>query len=111
MTSEQVSAEFPEERLNHLRGLDFKRGVDGESLTDVAVRVRAALDDLLDTLGHGETVVIASHGVTGRVIVAELVGLERETAWRVLGGFGNCHWAELVEVDYGWRIQTWNASA
>jgi glucosyl-3-phosphoglycerate phosphatase len=27
----------------------------------------------------------------------------------VLGGFGNCHWAEVVEGESGWRIHTWNA--
>ena len=111
MTAEQVHAEFPEERLRHLRGEDFRRGVDGESLSDVAQRVRAALDDLLDALPAGETAVVATHGVTGRVVIAELVDLDRLTAWRVLGGFGNCHWAEVVEVESGWRIQTWNASA
>jgi glucosyl-3-phosphoglycerate phosphatase len=111
MTSEQVSSEFPEERLRHLRGEDFVRGVDGESLSDVAQRVRGALDDLLDGLSAGETAVVATHGVTGRVVIAELVDLDRLTAWRVLGGFGNCHWAEVVEAETGWRIQAWNASA
>jgi broad specificity phosphatase PhoE len=111
MTSEQVSNDFPEERLRHLRGEDFVRGVDGESLSDVAQRVRGALDDLLDSLAAGETAVVATHGVTGRVVIAELVDLDRLTAWRVLGGFGNCHWAEVVEAETGWRIQAWNASA
>jgi len=111
LTAEEVHAGFPEDRLRHLRGEDFRRGVDGESLSDVAQRVRAALDALLDRLGPGETAVVATHGVTGRVVIAELVDLDRLTAWRVLGGFGNCHWAEVVEGESGWRIQTWNASA
>ncbi|HEY3535000.1 MAG TPA: histidine phosphatase family protein [Pedococcus sp.] len=111
LTAEEVHAGFPEDRLRHLRGEDFRRGVDGESLSDVAQRVRAALDALLDRLGQGETAVVATHGVTGRVVIAELVDLDRLTAWRVLGGFGNCHWAEVVEGESGWRIQTWNASA
>lgn len=111
LTAEEVHAGFPEDRLRHLRGEDFRRGVDGESLSDVAQRVRAALDALLDRLEPGETAVVATHGVTGRVVIAELVDLDRLTAWRVLGGFGNCHWAEVVEAEQGWRIQTWNASA
>jgi broad specificity phosphatase PhoE len=111
MTAAEVNAEYPEERLRHLRGEDFRRGVDGESLSDVAQRVRSALDDLLDDLQPGQTAVVATHGVTGRVVIAELVDLDRLTAWRVLGGFGNCHWAEVVEAETGWRIQTWNASA
>ena len=111
LTAAEVNAEYPEERLRHLRGEDFRRGVDGEALSDVAQRVRAALDDLLDALEPGQTAVVATHGVTGRVVIAELVDLDRLTAWRVLGGFGNCHWAEVVEAETGWRIQTWNASA
>jgi len=111
LTAEEVHAGFPEDRLRHLRGEDFRRGVDGESLSDVAQRVRSALDALLDRLGPGETAIVATHGVTGRVVIAELVDLDRLTAWRVLGGFGNCHWAEVVEGETGWRIQTWNASA
>jgi broad specificity phosphatase PhoE len=111
LTAAEVNAEYPEERLRHLRGEDFRRGVDGEALSDVAQRVRSALDELLDALGPGETAVVATHGVTGRVVIAELVDLDRLTAWRVLGGFGNCHWAEVVEAETGWRIQTWNAGA
>ena len=111
LTAAEVNAEYPEERLRHLRGEDFRRGVDGEALSDVAQRVRGALDELLDALGPGETAVVATHGVTGRVVIAELVDLDRLTAWRVLGGFGNCHWAEVVEAETGWRIQTWNAGA
>jgi broad specificity phosphatase PhoE len=111
LTAAEVHAEYPEERLRHLRGEDFRRGVDGEALSDVAQRVRGALDELLDALGPGETAVVATHGVTGRVVIAELVDLDRLTAWRVLGGFGNCHWAEVVEAETGWRIQTWNVGA
>ena len=111
LTAEEVLTQYPEERERHFRGEDFRRGVDGESLSDVTARVRAALDDLLGRLGAGETAVVATHGVTGRVIAAALVEIDVATAWRVLGGFGNCHWAELVESPGGWRISTWNASA
>ena len=45
------------------------------------------------------------------IFVAELVGLEQETAWRVLGGFGNCHWAVVEQGRSGWRITQWNAPA
>ncbi|KRE55295.1 histidine phosphatase family protein [Phycicoccus sp. Soil748] len=111
LTAEEVLTQYPEERQRHFRGEDFPRGVDGESLSDVTARVRAALDDLLGRLGPGETAVVATHGVTARVVAAALVELDVATVWRVLGGFGNCHWAELVEGPGGWRIATWNASA
>ena len=109
MTSAQVREQYPEEQDRLLRGEDFRRGGHGESVADVADRVQAALGDLLAELGPGECAVIATHGVSGRAVAAELVGIEQALAWRVLGGLGNCHWAELVEGQRGWRIHTWNA--
>ncbi len=111
MTAAEVRERYPEDQDRLLRGEDFRRGGSGESVADVADRVREALVDLLGELGAGECAVIATHGVAGRAIVAELVGLDQNLAWRSLSGLGNCHWAELVEGDRGWRIQTWNASA
>src|SRR5580765_854346 len=99
------------DRARHDRGEDFKRGVDGESITDVARRVRDALDDLVGSMGPGQTVVIATHGVAGRAVVAELLDLPQSLAWQRLGGLSNCHWAEVVEGGNGWRLAAWNASA
>lgn len=111
LTAAQVYSQYPEDADKLITGEDFRRGGHGESLADVATRTRAALDELLASMPPGECVVIATHGVTGRSLVAELVGLDQSTAWRVLGGFGNCHWAGLEEGPAGWRITQWNASA
>ena len=117
LTAAQVYAEYPEDAEKLVTGEDFKRGGHGESLADVAERTRAALDELTASMDPGECVVIATHGVTGRSLAAELVGLDQSTAWRVLGGFGNCHWAVLEDGATsmtgrsGWRITQWNASA
>lgn len=117
LTAAQVYSQYPEDADKLISGEDFKRGGHGESLADVAHRTRAALDELLASMDPGECVVITTHGVTGRSLVAELVGLDQSTAWRVLGGFGNCHWARLEEGPSpmsgrsGWRITQWNASA
>ena len=111
LTAAQVHAQYPEDAERLITGEDFKRGGNGESLADVAARVRPALEELTAGMEPGECVVIATHGVTGRSLVAELVGLDQSTAWRVLGGFGNCHWAALEEGPAGWRITQWNASA
>lgn len=111
LTNDEVRARFPEERTRHDRGEDFRRGVDGESITDVARRVRDALDDLVATMDAGQTVVIATHGVSGRAIVAELLNLPQDLAWQRLAGLSNCHWAEVVEGGSGWRLAAWNASA
>lgn len=111
MTNEEVRERFPEERAQHDRGEDFKRGVDGESITDVARRVREAIDELVAAMTPGETVVIATHGVSGRAVVAELIGIPQDLAWQRLAGLSNCHWAEVVESGTGWRLKTWNAGA
>lgn len=111
LTGEQVRAGYPEDMDRLLAGEDFQRGGHGESVADVAARCRAGVDALLDDLDAGECAVIATHGVAGRALAADLVGLPQRTAWVALGGLGNCHWAELVEGRAGWRIQTWNQSA
>lgn len=111
LTAEQVHAQYPEDAERLMTGEDFRRGGHGESLADVAERTRPALAELTAAMEPRECVVIATHGVTGRSVVAELVGLGQSLAWRVLGGFGNCHWALLEEGRGGWRIARWNASA
>ncbi|PRY54132.1 putative phosphoglycerate mutase [Knoellia remsis] len=111
LTGDEVRAGYPEDMDRLLRGEDFKRGGDGESVADVAARCRAGVEDLLAELGPGECAVIATHGVAGRALAADLVGIDQRTSWLALGGLGNCHWAELVEGRSGWRIQTWNQSA
>ena len=110
-SSAEVARLFPAERAAIARGEDLKRGGDGESVADVAARVRAALADLLAVTGPAECVVVCTHGVAGRVAAATLLGLEQQVAWRILGAFGNCHWSELAEGDHGWRLITWNVSS
>ncbi|WP_035919242.1 histidine phosphatase family protein [Knoellia sinensis] len=111
LTGDEVRASYPEDMDRLLRGEDFKRGGHGESVADVAARCRAGVEALLEDLGPGECAIIATHGVAGRALAADLVGMDQQTSWKALGGLGNCHWAELVEGRAGWRIQTWNQSA
>ncbi len=107
----EVRAEYPEDMDRLLRGEDFARGGHGETLAEVAARVRAAADDVVAATAPGETAVVATHGVAGRALVASLTGIPLHTAWRALAGLANCHWAELVQEGAGWRVRTWNASA
>ena len=111
LSGAQVREQYPEEQDLLLKGEDFRRGGTGESVADVADRVRAALDELLAEMGPGDCTVIATHGVSGRTLVAELLGMDQQEAWLRLAGLSNCHWAELVESPGGWRIQTWNVGA
>lgn len=111
MTNVEVADKFPEERAAVLRGEDIRRGGDGESMADVLARVREGLDDLLPDMGEGECVVVSTHGAAARAVAAALLDLDLSTAWRILGAFGNCHWAEVEEGRHGWRLLTWNVSA
>jgi len=98
------------------RGEDVPKGVTGETRAEVAVRVTAALDELVGGLRPGQTALVVAHGVSGRVAAAALVGLDQGVADEVLRGLDNCHWAELVEarrtfsadVPPVWRIAAWN---
>lgn len=111
MTAGDVAEQFPDEQLALARGEDLPRGVDGETVAQVVARGRAALQDVIATLVAGECAVVATHGVTARSIVADLVGIDQHTAWMTLSGLRNCHWTELHEGRFGWRIAAWNAHA
>ncbi|HPB73451.1 MAG TPA: histidine phosphatase family protein [Phycicoccus sp.] len=109
--SAEVASRFPEEYAAVRRGEDVRRGGDGESMGEVLVRVGAALADVVGSMAPGECVIVSTHGAAARAVVASLLGLDMALAWRILGGFGNCHWAELEEGRHGWRLLTWNVSA
>ena len=111
MTAGDVAEQYPEEQAALASGEDIQRGVDGESLGQVAERTRAAVDDVLADLAPDDCAVIATHGVSGRAVVASLVGLDQHLAWQSIAGLHNCHWAELREYASGWRIAAWNAGA
>lgn len=104
-----VVAAHPEVMAALDRGEDVVRGVDGESVADLQRRTRAAFDDLVATQEQGETVVVSTHGLASRALVADVVGLSYRQAWLSLVGLRNCHWAELVEHRTGWRLEVWNA--
>jgi len=108
MTAGDVAEQFPEEQAALMAGEDIQRGIDGESLGQVAERTRAAIDEVLASLAPGGCAVIATHGVSGRAVVASLVDLDQHLAWQSIGGLRNCHWAELREYAGGWRIAAWN---
>jgi broad specificity phosphatase PhoE len=108
MTAGDVAERFPEDQAALAAGEDIRRGVDGESLGEVGKRTRAAVDDVLADLAPGKCAVITTHGVSGRAIVASLVGLSQHLAWQSIAGLHNCHWAELREYAGGWRIVAWN---
>lgn len=111
LSTEEVREQWPEGFAAVTRGEDVRRGGDGESMQDVWVRVGEALGELLADLPAGQCAVVSTHGAAARAMSAWLLGLDLGTAWRVLGGLGNCHWAEFDEGRAGWRLQAWNLSS
>ena len=104
----EVMARFPEVVAALDRGEDAVRGVTGERVADVRVRMRAVFDELVARLDPGATAVVTTHGMARRALVADVVGLSYRQAWLSLVGLHNCHWAELVEHRTGWRLEAWN---
>ena len=108
MSQGDVAEQYPEAVAALARGEDIVRGDHGESVAHVEERALAAATDLLADLAEDGTLVIATHGVTGRTLVAALIGLPQRQAWLSMGGLRNCHWAELAEHRTGWRMVSWN---
>lgn len=111
LASAQVAERFPDEYAAVMRGEDIPRGRTGESMAQVAQRAREAVQDILGRMEPGECVILSTHGGTARSVAAALLGIDAEQAWRVLGVFDNCHWAEVREGHQGWRLASWNVGA
>jgi probable phosphoglycerate mutase len=89
-------------------GHDVRPG-GGESRTEVAARVAAAVRRHVADLPPGGTLVVATHGGAARSGIGELLGLPLEL-WTVLGGLVNCAWSVLEEQPEGrWRLVEHNA--
>jgi broad specificity phosphatase PhoE len=118
-TSAEVRQRDPDLLAAMGRGEDVRRGRTGETVAELAARVRAALGDVVAALEPARVAVVVCHGVAARVGTASLVGLDQMQAQRVLWGLENCRWAVLAEaqlvsgapVPTRWRIDAWNVAA
>ena len=98
LTRDDVAARFPE-AYERWRTAPHRLVLPGgERLTDVALRVKNAVDKLLGTHA-GETVVLVSHAVVLRLIVLRALGLGPERLWTV-----DASPAGITEIEYepGW---------
>jgi broad specificity phosphatase PhoE len=119
LTSAAVRVRDPELLARMGRGEDIRRGRTGETVAELARRVRAALDDVIEGLPPRRVAIVVCHGVAARAGVASLVGLDQMQANQVLWGLDNCHWAVLAEahlvsgapVAARWRIDAWNVGS
>jgi probable phosphoglycerate mutase len=110
LTGEQVRDADPELARRLWAGEDVRRSATGESPTEVGERMNDALTDIAEHAADGSTVVVATHGLAGRVGVCRFVGLPFDQ-WRLFGGLSNCGWVSLDRHRSGayWRIEAYNA--
>lgn len=109
LTREQVEREHPDSCAAIARGEDVVRGHHGERVADVAARTAAASTEIVAAMGPDDLVVVATHGLAGRTLVAGLLGWSQDQARRTVVGLRNAHWAELAQQPDGWRLVSWNA--
>jgi probable phosphoglycerate mutase len=107
----EIRAQHPDLAERLWRGEDVRRSPTGESPSEVAQRVAEALTEMAEATPDGSTIVVATHGLAGRVGACQLVGLPFES-WRLLGGLSNCAWISIDRHRSGayWRIEAYNAA-
>jgi glucosyl-3-phosphoglycerate phosphatase len=111
LTRREVNEQFGDERRRIHAGEDVRRGVDGETVAEVAERAVAAIEraaKLADGPDGGRTVIVVAHGLSLRVGACRFLGIAQEH-WNAFGGLSNCAWIVLEEGRMGWRFTEWNA--
>jgi probable phosphoglycerate mutase len=96
---EQIAERFPQEFAAWIAGRDVPIG-GGESLSQAWSRVEHALRRHAAVTDDDAALVIVGHGTSMRGGMLRLVGLldggvQDPNRYRMVGPFGNCHWAEL----------------
>ncbi len=106
----EIRAQNPDLAERLWLGEDVRRSPTGESPREVAERVAEVLGEIAEAAPDGSTVIVATHGLAGRVGACRFVGLPFEH-WRVMGGLSNCAWISLDRHRSGvyWRIEAYNA--
>lgn len=112
LRGKEIRAADPELARRLWAGEDVRRSPTGESPTEVAERMFEALTEIAETAEDHSTVVVATHGLAGRVGACRFVGLPFDQ-WRRLGGLSNCAWVSIDRHRSGayWRIESYNVTA
>jgi glucosyl-3-phosphoglycerate phosphatase len=89
-----------------------RRSPTGESPSEVAERMVEALTEIAESAADDSTVVVVTHGLSGRVGACRFVGLPFPQ-WRLFGGLSNCAWVSIDRHRSGayWRIGGYNLTA
>jgi broad specificity phosphatase PhoE len=106
LTLEQVAERDPAGAELWLSGREGRRG-GGETMSEVAVRARSALDRALVDVGPDQTLVVTTHGAAGRALLSSLMGLPTEL-WHSVGSLANACWSIALDTPDGWRLAEHN---
>jgi len=102
-TGVELAARWPSE---HAR-MDIP---DGEPISEVGDRMRAAVDRGLARTPAGGLLAVVSHGAALRVGIARMLGVPDEQR-EILGPLSNCSWSVLQERRGQWRLMEHNAAS
>ncbi|WAE74858.1 histidine phosphatase family protein [Streptomonospora nanhaiensis] len=102
-TGAELSARWPSE---HAR----MAIPDGEPISEVGDRMRAAVDRGLARTPAGGLLVVVSHGAAVRIGIARMLGIPDEQR-EILGPLSNCSWSVLQERRGQWRLMEHNAAS
>jgi glucosyl-3-phosphoglycerate phosphatase len=113
LTRTELEERFGADLQQWAAGAEIRPG-GGETRSEVAARMVAAVDRDLADLAPGETLVVATHGGAARAAIGALLGLPIEH-WAALGVLANCAWSVLEENTSAhgprWRLQEYNAGS
>jgi glucosyl-3-phosphoglycerate phosphatase len=112
LLGEEVRAADPELARRLWAGEDVRRSATGESPSEVAERMAEVLTEIAYAAEDHSTVVVVTHGLSGRVGACRFVGLPFDQ-WRRFGGLSNCAWVSIDRHRSGayWRIKGYNLTA
>jgi glucosyl-3-phosphoglycerate phosphatase len=112
LLGEEIRAIDPEQAHRLWAGEDVRRSPSGESPSEVAERMVEALTQIAESAPDDSTVVVVTHGLSGRVGACRFVGLPF-AQWRLFGGLSNCAWVSIDRHRSGvyWRIEGYNLTA
>jgi glucosyl-3-phosphoglycerate phosphatase len=114
LTRAEIRARYGDELDQWATGSDLRPG-GGERRTEVAERVAAAVEEIVEGTAEDAVIVIATHGGAARAGIGLLLGLPVEH-WSALGVLTNAAWSVLLGHDHPagvsgptWRLQEYNA--
>lgn len=113
LTWPQAWEAFPEGMQAWVNG-DETKIPGSETHEQAGRRFAAALEDHLEELPLGDTLVVVAHGALLRTGLCAFLGFE-VASWRLFGGLANCNWSILEESRHGdwaeWRLTEWNTGS